>query len=213
MVKPIIATTLSGLFINEEPWKKAHILWYQNAAKKLNDNSIMKWANRPDYFKGVDEVMKKLHPNLSEEERTKLARETYFDSVIEYIKKNKLVINKKGVNYFKELKKNNRLALITTNTKTALEKILKATKLETLFDLIEFSNPKEKDDKKLVFERFIKKNGKPKIYVGGSKKDSYDYCKEQNIPSIFANFENQEEIEGVKTVRSLNELKKEIEKL
>lgn len=213
MVKSIIATTLSGLFISEEPWKNAHILWYKEAAEKLKDDSIMQWANKPDYFKGVDLVMQRLYPDLSGGERTKIARETYFNSVIKYIKQNRGVINKKVIKYFTGLKKDYRIALITTNTKNALEKILKATELETLFDIIEFSDPTEKDDKRLVFERFIKRNGKPKLYIGGSRKDSYDYCKEKNIPIIFANFENQEKIEGVNIVRNLEELKIEIEKL
>jgi len=39
--KPIIATTLSGLFLKHEPWQKAHILWLENASRQLNDPSIM----------------------------------------------------------------------------------------------------------------------------------------------------------------------------
>ena len=64
MKKPIIATTLAGLFIKKEAWDKAHIIWYEEAAKKLNDESVLKWVGRADYFKGVDEVMKKLYSNL-----------------------------------------------------------------------------------------------------------------------------------------------------
>ena len=64
MEKPIIATTLSGLFLKKEPWDKAHILWYEKAAEKLKDESVKNWIKRPDYFRGVDEVMQRLYPNL-----------------------------------------------------------------------------------------------------------------------------------------------------
>lgn len=210
MEKPLIATTLSGLFIKQEPWDKAHVLWYQNAAKKLKDSSVNKWANKPDYFKGVDEVMKRLYPDLSDEKRTIKARETFFDSVCEYIEKHPKVINQNIINYFATLKEKYRIALITTNTSSALERILSKSKLLGFFDIIETSKPQEKDDKRMVFERFIKKYGKPIIYIGGNRKDSFDYCHENNILSIFANFEKDEEIKGVNSVHNLSELKQKI---
>lgn len=213
MEKPIIATTLSGLFLKQEPWDKAHILWYEKAAKRLNDKSVKEWAGRPDYFKGVDEIMQRLYPNLSEKERTFKAREMFFDSVLEYIKEHPKVKNEQIIKYFKSLKKDYHLALITTNTKSALERILSITNLENLFDIIEKSKPEEKDDKRIVFNRFIKRYGKPILYIGGSRKDSFDYCKEQNIPCIFANLDNSEKINEVKTIHNLTELKKEIYKL
>lgn len=206
--KPIIATTLSGLFIKQEPWNKAHIGWYEKAAERLRDPSIKQWINRSDYFKGVDEVMKKISPQLSDVERTKKAREMFFDSVCEYIRKNPQVVNRNIVDYFKSLKSKYRLALITTNTQVALDRILKLSNLTDLFDITEASKPHEKDDKGLVFERFIKKWGKPTVYIGGNRKESFDYCKENNIPCIFANFEKEEYILDIKSAHNLEELKK-----
>lgn len=211
MNKPIIATTLSGLFIKQEPWDKAHLLWFEKMAKQLKDNSVKDWANKRDYFKGVDEIMKRAYPSLSEEQRTEKARELFFDAVCDYVKQNPRVINQPVVKYFLSLKGKYSLALITTNTKSALERILSLTELDRLFDITETSNPQEKDDKRIVFERFIKKYGKPVIYIGGGRKDSYDYCKEKNIPVIFANLDNQEPIEDVETIKTFRELKKRIE--
>lgn len=213
MKKPIIATNLVGLFIKREAWDNAHKIWYEDAAKKLNDNSVLKWVGRKDYFKGVDEVMQRLYPKLNDEQRTIKARQMYFDSVIENINKNPSLKNQENVEYFNSLKIKYRLALITSNTKHALEKILSATELSSLFDIIEASEESEKDDKTAVFDRFIKKYGKPLIYIGGSKKESYDYCKEKGIPMIFMNFENEEELEGTESVNSLEELKDKIELL
>ena len=207
MEKPILATTLSGLFIKQEPWDKAHILWYEKAADKLKDNSIKKWAKKPDYFKGVDEVMQRLYPKLPEADRTKKAREMFFNSVLQDIKENPKVKNEQIIKYFESLKKEYQIALITTNTQSALERILSTTGLVGLFDLIETSKPEEKDDKKVVFNRFIKKYGKPILYIGGNKKDSFEYCQENNIPCVFANLENSEEINRIKSIHNLKELK------
>ena len=210
MKKQIIATTLSGLFLKHEPWDKAHILWFNEWARQLKDESILEWIDKPNYFKGVDEVMKRIYPKLSDEERTKIARESYFDSVLEYIKQNPQIRNEEIINYFKTLKTKYQIVLITTNTEQAIGRILKISGLEKLFDIIKTSLLKEKDDKKLVFVRFIKKHGKPIIYIGGSKKDSYDFCKQEKIPCIYANLEEDEEISGVETVHNLKELKDKI---
>ncbi len=210
MKKPIIATTFAGLFVKQEPWDKAHILWYEHAAKQLKDETVKIWINKANYFQGVDEVMTRLYPSLSEKQRTIKARELFFDSVCQYIRQNSEIINSDIVEYFKTLKKKYRLALITTNTKSALERILSLTKLTNLFDIVECSIPNEKDDKRIVFDRFLKKYGKPIIYIGGGRKDSYDFCREQKINCIFANLENQENIEGVSTIYNLEEIKRNI---
>lgn len=190
MNKPIIATAIKNIFIEGSAWDKAHKLWYEERAKELKDDSIKKWIGRDDYFKGVDEVMLRLYPNLSEEERTKKARELFFDSVVKYIEQNSSVVKQESVEQFKKLKKNYRIALITTNTQGALERILTACNLEDFFDLKETSLPEEKDDVKLVFERFIEKYGKPIIYLGTNEK-SLVYAKEK----------------GIKTTSSLKELR------
>lgn len=213
MEKPILATTLSGLFLKQEAWNKAHVLWYRESARKLGDNSVLKWIDKPDYFKGVDEVMKRLYPELSDSERTKKARKMFFDSVIRYIRENPHVKNEEIIKYFKSLKNKFRLALITTNTQEALNKILSATGLESLFDIIETSGESEKDDKILVFQRFIEKYGKPQVYIGGDRKESFDFCKKQEIKCIYANLEREKEIEGVKSVHNLHEIELSIESL
>jgi phosphoglycolate phosphatase-like HAD superfamily hydrolase len=211
--KPIIATTLSGLLLKNEPWQKAHILWLETASKQLKDPSIMDWANKPNYFDCVDGIMARLYPKLDEKQRVLKAREIFFDSVVEYVKQNPKVRNERIIKYLTSLKEKYRLALITTNTSSALEKILGASKLVGFFDIKETSLPSEKDDKRAVFQRFISQYGKPLIYIGGSRKDSFDYCKENAIPSVFANLEGEEKIEGVEAIKNLEELKARIKKL
>jgi FMN phosphatase YigB (HAD superfamily) len=206
MLKPIIATTLSGLFIKSEPWEKAHVLWFERAARKLNDVSVKKYANVTGYSKYVDKVMERLYPGLPEKERTVKARELFFDAVCEYLSKKPELINKGLIEYFSSLKDNYRLALITTNTEPSLEKILSLPDLKGLFDIVETSHLHEKDDKAVVFDRFIEKYGKPKIYIGGDREDSFLYCEKHGIQSIFANFESAQDTDNVYTAHNLNEL-------
>lgn len=227
MEKPIIATTLSGLFVKSEPWENAHLIWYDEREKELEkkdlDTSIIKeWRRllqenpeeeRKRYFEFVDGVMKKLYPKLSEEERTKKARESYFEATIKYIEQNPNVVNEEVIRYFESIKDKYRLGLITTNTKSALERILKVANLKNLFDLIETSKPEEKDVKEVVFDRFIKKHGKPLAYIGGGRKDSYDHCKNYGIRRVFANLEEERDLEDVENVHNLRELKQKISEL
>jgi phosphoglycolate phosphatase-like HAD superfamily hydrolase len=212
MEKPIIAVSLAGLFVKSEPWDKAHILWFNEAAEKLKDSSIKGWIDKPNYFKGVDEVMKRLYPKLTDEKRTEKARELFFESVCKYIGQNPKLKNKDIIDYFSALKKEFKIALITTNTDKATKKILKILELSNFFDIIETSKLGEKDDKRAVFDRFIQKHGKPLVYIGGGRKDSYDYCKEKNISRIFANLEAGPEIAGVESVNTFHALEKAMKK-
>ncbi len=227
MEEPIISTTLSGLFIKNEPWEKAHILWFEEREVELKDkgkdlSAINEWRellkNDPEkeakgYFKYVDLVMKKLYPEISEEERTRKARESYFKAVVTYIELYPEIINREVVDYFISIKDKFKLSLITTNTKEALEEILEMADLTDLFDIVEYSLPEEKDNKNLVFNRFIEKHGKPILYIGGDRKASYDYCREHNIKCVFANFEDELPIEDVENLNSFEELKAKIEKI
>ena len=213
MEKPIIATTLSGLFVKSEPWDNAHKLWYEERSRELNDDSIKEWSDRPDYFEGVDIVMKRLYPEMSDEQRTTKAREMFFDSVIKYVEQNPDVKNDNVVDYFKSLKQDYRIALLTTNTKETVDRLLKILNLEDFFDVIETSLPEEKDDKRAVFGRFIQNHGKPLIYIGGGRKDSYDYCAEHEIRRVFANLEGRADLSGVESVHNLEELKEIIDSL
>lgn len=213
MEKPIIATTLSGLYVSSEPWKKAHILWFDEAAEQLGDESVKQWAEKPDYFKGVDIVMKRLYPELSETERTVKAREKFFDEICRYIEMNPEVKNEDVIEYFSSIKDKYTLALITTNTREAAERILTVIGIRDLFDITECAFPDEKDNKIIVFERFIQVHGKPALYIGGDRKDTFSYCSANQIPCVFANFEKVQDIESVETCQSLDALAGIIEKL
>jgi len=222
--KPIIATALKGLFISSEPWDNAHLGWYVDRERelkerKLDTSVVREWrrelkekpeSEKKTYFKYVDRIMGLLYPALSDEERTGKARELFFESTVKYIKQHPEVVNRNVKDYFRTLKRKYRIALITTNTQKAVNNILRISGLEGLFDIVEVSLPKEKDDKIAVFDRFISKYDKPMLYIGSGRADSYDYCNQYNIPAIFANLEGLENIPGVEVVHSLKQIKERI---
>lgn len=47
---------------------------------------------------------------------------------------------------------------------------------------------------------------KPIIYIGGDRKDSFDYCHKNKISCIFANLENKEDLDDVNCVHNIEAL-------
>ena len=194
MEKPIIAVPLKGVFIEGEAWEEAHVLWFEKREKELkssgkNTSIIKQWKKlhetdiekeRKEYFRYVDPIMKLLFPFLSDEERTKKAREWYFQDTIEFIENHPEYKIKEAVEIFSQLKKKYRIGLITTNTKEVTEQIIRSQGLESLFDFMQTSLPEEKDDINIVFDRFIKKYGTPRIYLG-TNEQAVRYAKEKGI--------------------------------
>lgn len=206
-MKPIIATTLVNLFVDEKPWKEAHKLWFYKVAHELNDESFFQWIEKENYFEGVDNAMEELMPNSSDFEKTVEARKRYFAAVIEGLKKDNYE-NQKLIDYFLTLKESYRIALITTVDSKHIKAILDKLKMLNVFDIIETTIPPEKDDSSNVFERFLDKYGKPVIYLGTSKK-SLKYCSEHDINSVYVNFYDLVDLE-YETIYNLEELNKKI---
>lgn len=214
MEKPLIAMTLSGILVKKEPWKRAHMLWFQKAAEQLNNDAILDWIpQKESFFEGVDIVMRELYPNLDEEKRRVKARQMFFDAVVSYIEQTPQSKNKEAIEFLCKLKEKYRLGLITTNSEEAVRKILTFLELPDLFDAIATSQLHEVNDKKLVMDRFIKRYGKPLVYIGGGDRRTYQVCKELGLPAIYANLESDDDIEDVETVFSLEDLKEKLERL
>lgn len=210
-MKPIIATTLSGLFIRTSPWKDAHRKWFEQIVRETGDESFRQWAMKPGYFEGVNLAMAKLMPDASKEERIREARRRFMEAVVDNIKERREeVVNREAIDFFSSLKEKFTLALITTNTKEAAMKILSIAGIENLFDIAEFSMPGEEDDKSAVIERFMENHGKPRVYFGGDRKDIYDYCRQKNIFCVFANLEDGRDF-NARTVHTIKEMEEIIQ--
>jgi len=212
-MKKIIATTLSGLFIKTAPWKEAHRLWFERIVEQTGDESFRQWVAKTDYFDGVNLAMARIMPDASKEERVREARRMFMQQVLGYIKENReSVVNRDVAEFFRGIRQKYALALVTTNTRDFIDEILSAAGLSDFFDIIEASPSSEEDDKVAVFERFVEKNGKPAVYFGGERKDSYDFCRQKNIFCIFANLEGAKEM-SVRTAHNLDEIKEIIQQI
>lgn len=171
MEKPIIATNIDGLLIEHEAFVEPHKAWFERAIKKTKDNSLRKWIGEINYFPGVNEAMEKILPDASKEERTKTAREWYQKDVIKYIKSHPEVVKQDIANKLISLKEKYRLILVTTNTTGYINKILKVSRLEKIYDGIIASRTEEEPNKDILIEELINKYGKPKYYVTGKLKE------------------------------------------
>ena len=176
--KPIIATTFSGVFVSDRAFKEAHKIGMKELADKAKMPEIYEAEQSPDYFQKVEKALEKVYPNLSPKERIVKRRAIYFVRVLDLMKKED--IDTDMINYFGHLKKKYRIALITTISSKAIDKFLEFTGLLDFFDIIVTTEPDEKDDKRLVWERFIKQHGKPHLYVGDSKRD-FEICSKKGI--------------------------------
>lgn len=204
--KPLIATTLKGLYVASYSWQNAHLRWFATAARELQDPSIADYANAHDWFPLVDQVMQRLRPDLSEKLRTTAARDRYFRAVVEDLRSHPEYICRDIAEYIASLKSENRIALVTSTTPDPTQKIMRIAGIANLFDIVETSFPHEKDDKPAVMRRLIADHGRPIVYVGSGRQTVYEFCRENRIPYVLAALENQDEIPGVSIARTIGEL-------
>lgn len=169
MEKPIIATTLTGIFLDKKPWENAHLMWFEDAAKKLDRIDINDWGliyhQEKDYFPKIYEIMDLMYPNLNLEDKTKKARELFFYYVLKYINENGFNRFEDTIEYFQELKSKYRIALVSTQSELFTREVLDKTNLNDLFDIIYCASASDKDDKKFIYSKFVSEYGEPIIHL------------------------------------------------
>ncbi|MBU1855159.1 MAG: HAD hydrolase-like protein, partial [Nanoarchaeota archaeon] len=151
MEKPLLATNIDGFLIDHSAFIEPHRIWFDRIILLTKDEGFNKWKGHPNYFQGVNESMEKIMPDASKEERTKKARDWYQEDVAHYIQIHPEVVNQKLAKVLKRLKEKFTLALITTNTEEHINKILKASNLYGIYDIIHASSSEEEPDKTKVF--------------------------------------------------------------
>jgi len=172
MEKPIIATNIDGLLIESKAFIEPHKAWFERAIKKTKNDSLRKWIGRENYFLGVNEAMEKILPRTSKEERTRKARKWYQKDVISYIRSHQDVIKKDIAKKLTSLKEKYRLILVTSNTKDYINKIIRSSKLQGIYDNIIASRTEEEPNKEKLIEELMSKYGKPICYLTGKSKDN-----------------------------------------
>jgi hypothetical protein len=184
MTKLIIATSFAGIIMKSDPWDKAHVVWFEHFAKKLNKPEIVEYAKKENWFDYVDQVMALAEPKLDGTLRTIVARERYFKIVCDLGCDDPVFENKEIISYLKSIKEKFSIGLITTTPQKIIEKIQGIFKIENLFDFAEYSKLEEKDNKIVIFERFIENNGQPIIYFGSARKEVIGFCKKNKISFV-----------------------------
>ena len=187
--KPILATNIDGFLLKHEAFIEPHRKWFDKAAMLLKDESVKKWKGTPNYFKGVNEVMERIMPSATKEERTAQARKWYQQEIVGYIRENPGVVCDSVVNKLIELKSKYTLALVTTNTQQYINKILKAADLEGIYDIVFASQEKEEPIKKEVFRRFVDKYRKPEYYIAAKNGERFESCLKLGITTIYAGWD------------------------
>jgi len=209
MEKPILATNIDGFLVDHSAFIEPHRIWFDRVILLTKDNSFKKWKGHAEYFKGVNEAMEKIMPDASKEEQTKKAREWYQEDVIHYISIHPEVVNRELTESLKKLKSRFTLALITTNAKDYIEKIIKIAGLEGIYDIIFASSLEEEPSKAKIAKDFEKKYGKPKYYVGSRSKEAFEeFPKIGTMCIYFAPHEINQELKAIayKTITNPKEI-------
>lgn len=214
MEKSIIATNIDGLLLEHEVFFEPHRIWFDRAILLTKNESLTKWKGQKDYFMGVNEAMKQIMPNATEEERTVQARKWYQEDVIYYIQTHPEVIKKEIKEKLKKLKGKYKLALVTTNTEEYILKILEISGFDNLFDIIFATKLNEVPDKKNLFKKFIKKYGKPLAYIAAKNGELWEECIELGILTVYIELDPKKVVkEAFKTADVIIQNKKQLEKL
>lgn len=211
MEKPILATNIDGFLIDHSAFIEPHRIWFDRAILLTKDESLANWKGRQDYFIGVNLAMERILPDATKEERTAQARKWYQEDVAHYITLHPVVVNQKIKKELVKLKGKFTLALITTNTKEYISKILEAADLKGIYDIIFASSSEEAPDKAKIFREFQEEYGEPKYYIASRSKEAFEECiKLGTLCIYFAQEEIDPEIKKIanKTITKINELPK-----
>lgn len=209
MAKPAIIIDLNGALIKQRPFDIAHKEWFRVMAELIRDHSINEFAFKEDYFKDVQEIMKKYLGDIDIKTRNAFARNIYSMVVVESIKKWDLVED--FAEYLKNMKKRFTIVLITSAPTAAINGILEKINCKDLFDIVSASPMEEVPSKKELIELFIKKHGKPLFYIGQGDKDILT-CKELGIKTIVVDWSNPPINKGNFEAHNVEELGKIIER-
>lgn len=193
--KLIIATNIDGFLIHHSAFIEPHRTWFDRAILLTKDTGLKKWKGDKNYFQGVDEAMKQIMPNASEEERTEQARKWYQEDVVFYIKEHPEVVFKNIAEKLRELKAEGKytLALVTSNTKQYINEILEASGLSDIYDIVFSIDLAEKPDKEKLFESFIEEYGKPVAYIAGKNGDRFEKLLALGMITIYATWDTFDE--------------------
>ncbi len=201
-MKPIIAIDLIGTLITSKSWDESHPDWFNYFAEVLQDPSIKEYAKLEDWWPKVHEVMEKYLPDDTKEARTVIARTMFSIMFFKRISSEDVV--KEFADYLRKQTKYD-VALVTSFPDILINLLLEKMGCLDIFSIVLASKSNKESDKKLVFEEFITKFGKPVYYIGNGNKNIIS-CKEVGIKTVSVNWLSESKCKGNYDVNSVKEL-------
>ena len=201
VMKKIIAFDLDGTIISSEASVKAHKAWFRIMGVLLGDDSVADLGGNDDYFPDVMNVMERVtglnrKDGFEKGVMVKYARNLYQMLFLAELKEEgKDAFVSDMIDMIIELKKNCRIALITTSPEGMVLPALEIGGIKNLFDYV-YRSPLDKEPSKLdMLKKFVKEIGKPALYVGNEKKDA-EACKELGVKFALAKWGKHDEEAG-----------------
>ena len=171
MEKPIIAVSLSGVVVSNEPFKRIHEFGINELAKLSNMPELVKKIGEDDYFVHVKKALKNVYYDLSMEEAITKRRNLYCRRVVEMIYKNPNFIRRDVINFLRENKEKYNLVIVTNFLEKYVYEIFKIARVDGIFRYVSASKPKEEEDKEIVIGRLIGGFGHPEKLIGSVKSE------------------------------------------
>lgn len=197
-MKPIIAFDLDGVLLKAALTLKAHGVWFELMSTLLNDPSIKLLADKKDYLPDVISVMSRLtgldqKDSFNRSLMVKYSRNLFQLLYITELKKARESAFVPGiVDMIIELKKECRIALITTSPEDVVLPALELGRIRKIFDYV-YRSPLDKEPSKLdLLSKFIKDISPPALYIGNELADA-KACKELKIKFALAKWDSYEE--------------------
>lgn len=204
LMNPILIIDFNGALLKSRPFAEAHKAWFKLFSTLLEDDSILDWAFKENYFEGVNLCMKKYLGSDDKEAQTLFARQTYAMTLVAEVRQDDLIAE--FAEYLHTIADRYTLVLLTSAPEEAVLPLLRKVGCPNLFDIIYSSHSKNYPDKTSLIGEFITKYDTPLFYIGKGDKD-LGFFKELNISTISVNWVEIGRFKGDHDVHSVEELK------
>jgi len=207
-MKSILATDLAGSLLKNNVVEKAHKEWFNIMAILLKDDSVKKFAAKPDYFRHIHAIMERYLGIKDNKLTTLFARSLFQMCWLAAVKDDSY--NKEYADFLRRIKGRFRIILVTSTPKDIIDAVLKKISCADIFDNIITNKITEEPDKDKLLKCMKEK---PMFYITESK-NSIKTCKELGIKTIIAgwekiqSWEKQSKNKPDYEVKSVEELKK-----
>ncbi|MGV8172024.1 MAG: HAD family hydrolase [Candidatus Woesearchaeota archaeon] len=204
-MNPFLIIDFNGALFKSRPFDEAHKRWFKLFSILLEDDSVLDWTFKENYFEGVHLCMKRYLGEADKETQTLFARQVYAMALIAETHQEDLVTE--FAEYLTTIKERYTLVLLTSVPEEAALPMLRKTGCSGLFDIIYSTQSKNHPDKISLLSEFITKYGLPLFYIGLGDKD-LGILKEMNIKTISVNWIEKGHFNGDYIIDSVDELRK-----